>query len=60
LGYSQTLTKKKIRALVEKTNSGFSAFAVDYSAFTTRKDFSELSNNLVEALNLYLKMTACR
>ena len=49
------LKKRKIVAIVEKTNSGFSAFAVDYPAFTTGKTISELSKNIVEALNLYFE-----
>jgi predicted RNase H-like HicB family nuclease len=47
--------KRKIVAIVEKTNTGFSAFAVDYPAFTTGKTISELSKNIVEALNLYFE-----
>ena len=47
--------KRKIVAIVEKTNTGFSAFAVDYPAFTTGKTISELSRNIVEALNLYFE-----
>ena len=47
--------KRKIVAIIEKTNTGFSAFAVDYPAFTTGKTISELSKNIVEALNLYFE-----
>ena len=50
-----TFKKRKIVAVVEKTNAGFSAFAVDYPAFTTGKTISELSRNIVEALNLYFE-----
>ena len=50
-----TFKKRKIVAIVEKTNTGFSAFAVDYPAFTTGKTISELSKNIVEALNLYFE-----
>ena len=50
-----TFKKRKIVAIVEKTNTGFSAFAVDYPAFTTGKTISELSRNIVEALNLYFE-----
>ncbi len=50
-----TFKKRKIVAVVEKTNTGFSAFAVDYPAFTTGKTISELSRNIVEALNLYFE-----
>jgi predicted RNase H-like HicB family nuclease len=51
----KTLTKKKINVTVEKTDTGFSAFAIDYPAFTTGKTISELSDNMVEALNLYFE-----
>ncbi len=50
-----TLTKKKIKTIVEKTDTGFSAFAVDYPAFTTGKNFSELLSNMVEAVNLFFE-----
>ena len=50
-----TFKKRKIVVIVEKTNTGFSAFAVDYPAFTTGKTISELSKNIVEALNLYFE-----
>ena len=50
-----TFKKRKIVAVVEKTNTGFSAFAVDYPAFTTGKTISELSRNIVKALNLYFE-----
>ena len=46
--------KKKIRLTVEKTDTGFSAFSEDYPAFTTGKTFTELLNNAVEAMNLFL------
>jgi len=47
--------KKKIASKVEKTKTGFSAFAVDYPVFTTGKTISELTKNLKEALNLYFE-----
>lgn len=47
--------KKKIQVSVEKTDTGFSAFTVDYPVFTTGKTISELSQNMVEALNLYFE-----
>jgi predicted RNase H-like HicB family nuclease len=51
----KTLMKRKIVAKVEKTKTGFSAFADGYPVFTTGKTISELSKNLVEALNLYFE-----
>ncbi len=47
--------KKKVAVKVEKTKTGFSAFAVDYPVFTTGKTMSELSKNIVEALNFYFE-----
>lgn len=44
--------KKKINITVEKTDTGYSAYAEDMSVFTTGKDISELYINLLEALNL--------
>src|SRR4030043_1630558 len=46
--------KKKIKLTVEKTDTGFSAFSEVYPVFTTGKTFTELLNNAVEAINLYL------
>lgn len=47
--------RKKVSVKVEKTKTGFSAFAVDYPVFTTGKTMAELSKNIVEALNLYFE-----
>lgn len=47
--------KKKVLVKVEKTKTGFSAFAIDYPIFTTGKTMSDLSKNIVEALNLYFE-----
>lgn len=52
---SSLLTKKKISAKVEKTKTGFSAFTINYPVFTTGKTISELTQNLMEGLNLYLE-----
>jgi hypothetical protein len=46
----QTMTKIKIK--VEKTETGFSAYADKYSAFTTGGSVEELSANMIESLNL--------
>jgi predicted RNase H-like HicB family nuclease len=46
--------RKKIKLTVEKTDTGFSAFSEVYPVFTTGKTFTELLNNAVEAINLYL------
>lgn len=49
------LIKRKIEAIVEKTNTGFSAFAKGYPVYTTGKTISEILKNIVEALNLYFE-----
>jgi hypothetical protein len=46
--------KKRIRFIVEKTETGFSAFSNEYPVFTTGSSFTELQNNVVEAMNLFL------
>jgi predicted RNase H-like HicB family nuclease len=43
---------KKIDILVEKTNSGYSAYAENYSVYTVGNNLDELKNSIVEALNL--------
>ncbi len=52
---TKTPIKKKITSKVEKTKTGFSAFAVDYPVFTTGKTIAELTKNLTEALNFYFE-----
>ena len=45
----------KIKVKVEKTTTGFSAYAEKYSAFTTGKTVEELVAHMVESLNLYFE-----
>ena len=45
-------TNKKIKMIVEKTDTGFSSFSEDYPIYTTGKDISELISNAIEAANL--------
>lgn len=45
----------KIKVKVEKTTTGFSAYAERYSAFTTGRTVAELVANMVESLNLYFE-----
>lgn len=47
--------QKKIIMVVEKTGSGFSAFADEYSIFTTAKSIPELLNNAVEAAEMFFE-----
>lgn len=51
--------RKKIRFTVEKTDTGFSAYAEEYPVHTTGAYFSELLQNAVEAANLHLSEQDC-
>lgn len=46
---------KNIIITVEKTNTGFSAYAKDYPIFTTGQSVPELINNTYEAAVLYFE-----
>jgi predicted RNase H-like HicB family nuclease len=48
-------TKKKIKIIVEKTKTGFSAFSSDYPIFTTGKTIADLIDNAYEATNLFFE-----
>jgi predicted RNase H-like HicB family nuclease len=48
-------TRKKINMIVEKTETGFSAFSKDYPIFTTGRTISELIENAYEATNLFFE-----
>jgi len=48
------ILRKKIRFTVEKTDTGFSAYADKYPIYTTGTYFTELLRNAVEATNLHL------
>jgi predicted RNase H-like HicB family nuclease len=48
-------TKKKIKMVVEKTETGFSAFSADYPIYTTGRTIAELIDNAFEASNLYFE-----
>ena len=41
--------------IVEKTDTGFSAFSEDFSIFTTGRTMPELIDNALEAANLYFE-----
>ena len=49
------LLKKKIKVILEKTNTGFSAYAADddIPVGTTGNNISILQHNILEALNLF-------
>jgi predicted RNase H-like HicB family nuclease len=48
---------KRVKAIVEKTDTGFSAFAEEYPVYTTGKNMTELQDNILEALNFYFEDT---
>ena len=50
-----SIKKVKIMVVVEKTETGFSAFAKDYAVYTTGKSMTELQKNILEALNFYFE-----
>jgi predicted RNase H-like HicB family nuclease len=47
--------KKKIKVIVEKTDTGFSAYSDQYPIFTTGRTVPELINNATEASQLYFE-----
>ena len=47
--------KKKIKIIVEKTKTGFSAYSSEFPIFTTGRTVSELINNAYEAAQLYFE-----
>lgn len=47
--------KKKLSIVVEKTDTGFSAFSEDHPIFTTGKTIPDLMNNVYEAVELYFE-----
>ena len=48
-------SKKKITMIIEKTDTGFSAYSNNYPIFTTGRTVPELINNAYEASGLYFK-----
>ncbi len=47
------LWSMKIEMIVEKTKTGYSAYAEKYPVFTVGKSLEELKSNMIESLNLY-------
>ena len=45
----------QIEIIVDRTDTGYCAYASKYAVYTVGSDFSELKNNMVEALNLYFE-----
>ncbi|MCD4678799.1 MAG: helix-turn-helix transcriptional regulator [Bacteroidales bacterium] len=48
-------TKKKIKLIVEKTDTGFSAYSNNYPIFTTGRTIPELINNAYDASCLFFE-----
>ncbi|MDQ6901885.1 MAG: XRE family transcriptional regulator [Bacteroidota bacterium] len=46
---------KKIEIIVERTKTGFSAYATKFPVYTVGSSLEELKNNIIEALNLFSK-----
>lgn len=46
---------KKIKMIVEKTGTGFSAYSEAYPVYTTGRTIPELFDNALEAANLFLE-----
>jgi predicted RNase H-like HicB family nuclease len=47
--------KKKLVVIIEKSDTGFSAYAVDYPVYTTGVSMNELLDNVTEAFSLYFE-----
>lgn len=47
--------KKKIVVIIEKSNTGFSAYAADFPVYTTAATINMLLDNVQEAFSLYLE-----
>ena len=46
---------KKIVFIVERTTTGYSAYAEDHLVYTAGSDMEELKHNILEAINLYFE-----
>lgn len=46
---------KKIKVIVEKTDTGYSAYAEKYPVYTVGKSLEELKKNIVEMMNVHFE-----
>jgi len=46
---------QKIEMIIERTNTGYSAYTKKYPVYTVGSNLEELKTNMLEALNLYLE-----
>ena len=44
----------KIEIIVEKTRTGYSAYAEKFPVYTVGKSLEELKSNILESINLYM------
>jgi predicted RNase H-like HicB family nuclease len=51
----QKKTMKKFEVIIERTNTGYSAYTDKFPVCTTGKTLQELKINMLEALNLYFE-----
>ena len=49
------VAKREIIVVIEKSDTGFSAYAEAYPVFTTGASMNELIDNTMEAFSLYFK-----
>lgn len=49
------MKNQNIKVIVEKTKTGYSAFAKNFAVFTTGKNMKELRKNMLEALNFHFE-----
>jgi transcriptional regulator with XRE-family HTH domain len=45
----------KVEMIVEKTKTGYSAYAVKYNVFTTGRTLQQLKKNMLESINLFFE-----
>lgn len=45
----------KVEMIVEKTKTGYSAYAVKYNVFTTGRTLQQLKKNILESINLFFE-----
>lgn len=46
----------KVDIIVEKTNTGYSAYADKYLVYTVGNSMEEINSNMLEALNLFFEV----
>ena len=49
------MNMQKIEMIVERTETGYCAYAKKYSVYTIGNNYPELKTNIIDALNLYFE-----